>query len=326
VPDPAKLKALVKAVESIPFPAEGSDDATWQALAVAAAAKAEFEVDPDVIERAFRELHRRCETLPVLAPADWSVDRPESSYLRLLASYETSAARRADLASALEIRTRLRAGQSLESGACREGSWDPPPGGSRLAVTVLHLLALESLPGYGFRGGHPLRIRLEDEDPVVKAFLERRRREAARLAERLREAPDALRRGIARVREAWRAQPGADLGDAVAAAFDPVPLSYVRHVRKVEVGDHLESDNGEEFAKFKPLTRLGGKRDLLTPEVHGLLSEGGGVAGVTTDWVFVAPDADDDLRRYGKTLIFTLPDGPAWSSYVVVGFAELPEK
>ncbi|HEX7901467.1 MAG TPA: hypothetical protein VF950_27155 [Planctomycetota bacterium] len=313
-----RLRELLAAVEADPPPAEGSDEAAWVGLAlVSAATRAELEGSPALLQRAADELRRRLDTLPALEPESWPGEDLPRTYLRLLASYEASITRKPSLPSAKSLYPRLRAGQCRDADACREGSWEPVGKESRLSTTILHLLALESLPGYGFRGGHPTREAAPDaEDLEHLARVETLRAIHQKRVDSVLAVPGALRRGIQRVRA------GAKSEEMIRKAFAPVELTYVRYVAQLEIGDHLESNNEEEFGKFKPLSRLGGKRDLITEDVFQALREKDGIVGFDEDWTLVVPAPADDLTTFGRTLIFTLPDDgtPSWKTYVVIGF------
>jgi hypothetical protein len=327
LPERTRVRELIAAVEADPSPKEGSDEAAWVSLALVSAARVRLEVTPAILERAEGELRRRCETLPAFQPEAWPGEALAGTYLRLLASYELSPSEKAALPAEKALHPRLRAGQCRDADACREGSWEPLGKESRLSTTLLHLLALESLPGYGFRGGHPLRPEPEPEDPQVLAVVESLRAREQKRIDSVRAVPGALRRGIERVREARLNRDDSSVEEMIRKAFEPAELTYVRFVPTVQIGDHLESDNDEEFQKFKPLTRLGGNRDLITEEVYKGLCEGDGIVGFDGRLTLVVPDKADDLTSLGRTLIFTLPDGtvqadgrPKWEKYVVLGF------
>ncbi len=327
-PDRTRMRELLAAVEAEPPSAEGSDDAAWVALALGSAARAGLEVSPAVLKRAEDELRRRCERLPAFEPEGWPGEDLARTYLRLLASYEESPILKTALPAEKALHPRLRAGQCRDADACREGSWEPVGKESRLSTTLLHLLALESLPGYGYRGGHPLRPAPESDDPEVRAREELLRAILQKRIDSVRAVPGALRRGVGRVREARLKRNDSMVDQTIRKAFEPVELTYVRYVSNVEIGDHLESDNDEEFQKFKPLTRLGGNVDLITEEVYRGLCERDGIVGFDGNRALVVPDPADDLTSLGRTLIFTLPDGtvkadgkPNWDNYVVIGFS-----
>ena len=157
-------------------------------------------------------------------------------------------------------------------------------------------------------------------ETMLRAILQER-------MDRLRAVPGGLRGGIERVRAGYLMRKDADVEELVRESFKPAELTYVHYVPTLEIGDHLESDNDEEFQKFKPLTRLGGNRDLITEEVYKGLCERDGMVGFNSDWALVVPDKEDDLTALGRTLIFTLPDEtvkadgkPKWGKYVVIGF------
>jgi hypothetical protein len=166
----------------------------------------------------------------------------------------------------------------------------------------------------------------ESEDEELKG---RAARVREAIAERLKEAaalPGAVRAAIGAIRSAWLKREYGNVEEGIKKAFAAVDVevTYAHYAPKLAVGDHLESDNGEEFLKFKPLGRLGGKRDLLTQEVVDALNEGEGIVGL--DWErAVVPKRTHDLFGHGKCLVFTLPHGtadgkPAWSAYVVVAY------
>ncbi len=320
---------LLAVVEADPPPAEGSQEAAWRAMALVRSKGSGLGVSSALVGGAKRELARRLEG-PTLAPEEWPGADLAGSYLRLLASYEESISESTRLPSDKAFYPRLKAGQCRDADACREGSWEPVVGESRLSTTLFHLLALQSFPAYGFNAGFPLRPTTDPGDLAYIARAERRREAARRQAESVRLVPGALRRGIQLVRDV-RVKNPERIEQTIRAAFAPVQLTYVRYVPVLDIGDHLESNNDEEFGKFKPLTRLGGKRDLLTEEVVQGLQTRDGVAGCNGEWDFVVPGPADDLTTLGRTLIFTLPDGtlradgtPHWTSYVVIGFPVLP--
>lgn len=134
-----------------------------------------------------------------------------------------------------------------------------------------------------------------------------------------------LRRAVWRIRAEWSRSGPQDLDARARVAFAPSTVRYFRCVPRLEIGDHLESDDAEEFQKFKPLGRLGGKRDLLTAEVVALLDRDEGLVGFRNGEA-VAVGRADDLTAFASCLIFTMPTGrPAeggrrWSSYAVVRF------
>ncbi len=154
-------------------------------------------------------------------------------------------------------------------------------------------------------------------DPEVRG---RAARVRAELLEKVGKAPETglVRRAVREVRERWTGKAPEVVEEMARGAFRPWRLKYVCFVPRLVIGDHLESDNDEEFQKFKPGTRLGGKRDLLTREVVEVLDANGGLAYIDLDRPLAPPAGD--LPCLGYCLIFTLPGETGWTSYVVVGF------
>jgi len=152
---PGSLVDLRAAVEADAEPPEDSDAAAWRALAFSSASRAGARRSRQ--EASWELLRRRCATLAPIEGASWPGGRLESSYLRLLASFDDRDFDPEAPRALVEYHPVLRRGQVRDPGACREGSWEPAGGEGRLLSTILHVLALESLPGYGARLGHPTR-------------------------------------------------------------------------------------------------------------------------------------------------------------------------
>jgi len=127
--------------------------------------------------------------------------------------------------------------------------------------------------------------------------------------------PDRLREAITRIRKL----PAVDEA-SIARELGRYAVHGVRLVRRFEIGDHLESDDGEDFGQFKPAQhRFGGNKDLLTPALVTDLRRGEGIVFLEgTRWA--VPDATRPLRAQGWCLLFTIPEGQDRFSYVTVGF------
>jgi hypothetical protein len=157
-----------------------------------------------------------------------------------------------------------------------------------------------------------------------------------RLVQRAREmsgVPGSVRSGIAKVRAAWLRRQYASFEELVRTSFESVAVSYVRYVTKVEIGDHMESDNSEDYHQFKPGGRFGGSRDILTREVYQSLDNGEGIVAMEGQERVLVPKKSDDLLSLGQCLIFTLPEAAKapegknrWECYVVVAFGKAGTK
>jgi tetratricopeptide (TPR) repeat protein len=171
----------------------------------------------------------------------------------------------------------------------------------------------ESAKGAGTRlrleGVPALRLLVPDSWRGAEKALQRRQGLAREI---LRDARDTavVRAAVALVRLRWTDQDFKDAGTMLRAAFRPMELDYARIAEK-SIGDHLESADDEEFQKFKPLGRFGGKRDLLTRPVADALDRGEGI-------VFLSVDEEDLLSPRSPVAVFTLPGKSGWSSYAVV--------
>ena len=158
-PDRGAIQRLLAAVEADEPPPANSDGAAWRALARVRCAQVGLELPEGSLEAAEAELVERSLALAPIDAEAWPGKSLPATYLRWLASFEMSPLGKAELPAQGELLRILKAPQAREIDTCREGSWDPVAGEGRLLATVFHLLALESLPGYRSRLGHPVRPR-----------------------------------------------------------------------------------------------------------------------------------------------------------------------
>lgn len=138
---------------------------------------------------------------------------------------------------------------------------------------------------------------------------------------RAQAAQDPVRHAIGEVRACWR-EGRFDRAEArLRERLAPYAGRGAYVVVGVEVGDHLESADHEEFQCFKPAGRLGGRRNLLTKEIVSVLSGGEGVVFImdaSGRWAPASPD--ERLEPRGRCMLFTLPDRSGWTAYAVVSF------
>lgn len=156
-PDAGPTADLLSAVEADPPCPEESEEAVWRALSIVAAAGAGLNVSSSLLDRSRSQLARRVQESGPLEAGRWPGENPTGTYLKLLASFERTSAGEIVLPGRQALEPLIREGQVRDPEGCAEGSWNPAPGGERLLATVLHLLALEAMPGYGSRLGYPPR-------------------------------------------------------------------------------------------------------------------------------------------------------------------------
>jgi hypothetical protein len=172
-----------------------------------------------------------------------------------------------------------------------------------------------------------LEKRDSSDDLELRSRARAMRAQLSRRAKELGAASGSIRDGIAKTRAAWLKRQYSNFDELVRASFKPVAISYVRYAPKVEIADHLESANNEDYDQFRPYARFGGRRDLLTREVYSALDGGDGIVGLGGGMRPVVAKKGDDLTFWGQCLLFTLPDGTKsadgkarWDCYVVIAF------
>jgi hypothetical protein len=137
------------------------------------------------------------------------------------------------------------------------------------------------------------------------------------------------------VRARWTARDFKDIEQVTRDAFKPALLEYVRYVPKKEMGDHLETDDGDPIGGFRPIDSRGGNRDRLTREVAKALDGNPGVVFLMEDENGLGARRGRFFRGSslprekpiaigdsGRVFLFTLPDKKEWSAYMVVGITE----
>lgn len=122
--------------------------------------------------------------------------------------------------------------------------------------------------------------------------------------------------GIRRVRLDWKKSD--DRERLVRDAFAPLEMDYVLVALDWSVEDHLESDDNEEFGKFRGTSRLGGKKNVLTPEFRNHLWRRG----------MLFMESPERIVPRSCALMFALPENGEWVGYVVVRFksCDLPAR
>lgn len=129
----------------------------------------------------------------------------------------------------------------------------------------------------------------------------------------------SVSKSIRAFRERWLKRDFENAEALARESFGDVELVSFHHAPTIEVSDHLESADNEEYQSFKPLSRFGGKRDLMTTDVVEALRTGSGI--VLLDGDTVTPFAKDEpLPSAAHCLLVALPDADVCTSYVVIAY------